>query len=133
MSRRGLTIVPALAAACCALVGGGTPAAHAQLPQPGTTTTTTCRFVAGDGSTACNQETLVISVGACYGTGERLYFEDHFDSARTYRGNAVLPGLDGVAVDGDYSDVVRDHSKLIYDSGVHAFSEGVVVDDPSCG
>lgn len=130
MNGRRLVIAPALAAICCALVGGGTQTAHAQLPQPGSTTTTTCRFVAG--STICNQETLRIGGGACYGAGQRLYSEDHLDSSRTYRGNAVRSGLDGVAVDGDYADVVRDHAKLIDDSGVHAYSEGVVVDDPTC-
>jgi hypothetical protein len=131
--RRRLLIAPALAAVCCALVAGGTPAAHAQLPQTGSTTTTTCRFVSSDGSTVCTQETLVISGGACYGDGQRLYSEDHLDSSRTYRGNAVLPGLDGVAVRGDYSDAVRDHARLIDDSGVHAYSEGVLVEDPNCG
>jgi hypothetical protein len=55
------------------------------------------------------------------------------DSSRRYRGNAVLPGLDGVTVQGDYADVVRPHALLVYDSGVHAYSEGVVVDDPDCG
>ena len=130
--RRRLLIAPALAALCCALVGGGTQSAHAQLPQTGSTTTTTCRFVA-PGSTVCTQETLVITGGACYGSGQRLYSEDHLDSSRTYRGNAVLPGLDGVAVQGDYADVVRPHALRVDDSGVHAYSEGVVVDDPDCG
>jgi hypothetical protein len=131
--RRRLLIAPALAAACCALVAGGTPAAHAQLPQTGSTTTTTCRFVASNGSTICTQEMLVISGGACYGSGRRLYSEDHLDSSRTYRGNVVLRGLDGVAVHGDYAGVVRQHALLVDDSGVHAYSEGLVVDDPNCG
>lgn len=131
--RRRLLIAPALAAVCCALVAGGTPAAHAQLPQTGSTTTTTCRFAASGGSTVCLQETLVISGGACYGSGHRLYSEDHLDSSRTYRGNVVLPGLNGAAVRGDYADVVRPHALLVDDSGVHAYSEGVVVDDPNCG
>jgi hypothetical protein len=133
MSGRRLLVVPVLAAACCALAGGGTATARAQLPQTGSTTTTTCRFVPGDGTTTCSQETIVIRGGACYEAGERLYFEDHLDSARTYRGNAVLPGLDGVAVTGDYADVLRPHALLVYDSGVHAYSEGVTVDDPACG
>jgi hypothetical protein len=133
MSGRRLLIPAALAAACCALAAGGPPAAHAQLPQTGSTTTTTCRFVAGDGSTVCTQETVVISGGACYGSGERLFSEDHLDSSHTYRGNAVVSGLDGVAVDGGYADVVRAHARLSDDSGVHAYSEGVVVDDPNCG
>lgn len=131
--RRRLLIAPALAAICCALVAGGTPAARAQLPQTGSTTTTTCRFVASGGSTVCTQETLVIGGGACYGDGRRLYSEDHLDSSRTYRGKVVLPGLDGVAVRGDHADAVRDHARLVDDSGVHAYSEGVVVDDPNCG
>jgi len=130
MNGRRLLIAPALAAVCCALVGGGTQVARAQLPQAGSTTTTTCRFVSG--STLCTQETVVISGGACYRVGERLYSENHLDSSRTYRGNAVVSGLDGVAVDRDYVNVVRDHAKLIDDSGVHAYSEGVVVDDPTC-
>ncbi len=131
--RRRLLIAPALAAVCCALVAGGTPAAHAQLPQTGSTTTTTCRFVVSAGSTVCTRETLVISGGACYGSGHRLYSEDHLDSSRTYRGNVVLPGLDGAAVHGDYADVVRTRALLVDVCGVHAYSTGVVVDDPNCG
>jgi hypothetical protein len=131
MNGRRLLIAPALAAVCCALLAGATQAAHAQLPQAGSTTTTTCRFAAG--STVCAQETVVISGGACYQAGERLYSENHLASSRTYRGNAVVSGLAGVAVTGDYANVVRDHAKLLDDSGVHAYSEGVFVDDPACG
>jgi hypothetical protein len=109
MGWRRLLIAPALAAICCTLVGGGTQVAHAQLPQTGSTTTTTCRVAPTDGSTVCTRETLVISGGACYQTGERLFFEDHLDSSRTYRG-----------------------TRLVYDSGVHAYSTAVVVDDPAC-
>ena len=131
MKGRCLLILLALAAFCCALVAGGPSAARAQLPSAGSTTTTTCRFVAGGGSTACNQDTVVVRGGAC-ATGERISSEDHLNSSRTYRGNVILPGLDGVAVNGDYADVVRDHARLIDDSGVHAYSEGMSVDDPTC-
>lgn len=124
------------AAAACVLLCGGTSAAHAtqgQGPHPGTTTTTTCRFVPSSASTFCNRQTVVVRDGPCAATGKRLASEEHVASARTYRGDAVRPGLDGVAVEGGYAAVVRDHASVLSDSGPHAYGSGFYVDDRSCG
>jgi hypothetical protein len=134
MRGRGLLAMLVPAAAACVLHCGGTSTAHAtQAQQPRTTTTTTCRFAPSSASTLCNQETTVVRVGPCTGPGERESSEDHVASARTYRGNAVRPGLDGKTVEGGYAAAVRPGSELVYDSGPHAYGTGLVVDDPSCG
>jgi hypothetical protein len=122
------------AAAACVLLCGGTSTAHAtQAQQPRTSTTTTCRFAPTSASTFCNRETLVVRDGPCAGPGERSSSEDHVASARTYRGDAVRAGLDGVAVEGGYAAAVRPGAAVVYDSGPHAYGVGLVVDDPSCG
>jgi len=122
-----LTVVAVLAAAAPAADG----------PVAGTTRTTTCRFTphdsaAGSGVTQCSQTTVIVRPGACVDSGYRLWEEDDIASARTYRGNAVLSGLDGATVEGTYSDVVRPHARLLYDSGPHAFSVSFPVADQSC-
>jgi len=129
----GLLATLGPAAAACVLLCGGTSAARAtQAPQPRTTTTTTCRFDPSSASTLCNEETIVVRDGPCAGPGERSSSEDHIASARTYRGDAVREGLDGVAVKSGYTAAVRPHATLVYDSGPHAYGTGLVVDDPSC-
>jgi hypothetical protein len=136
MRGRGLLAAAAPAAAACVLLCGGTSAAHAtqrQGPHPSTTTTTTCRFVRSSASTFCNRETVVVRDGPCAAAGKRLYSEDHVASARTYRGDAVRPGLDGVAVEGGYTAAVREDAAVVYDSGPHAYGSGSFVDDRSCG
>jgi hypothetical protein len=126
----------------------------------GTTTTVSCSFQPHDaaGITACNQLSVRITGGTCYPAGTlaagptRLFFHDEFYSSRTYRGDAILPGLNGVPVigafgdvplngdilawdDAIYANVVRPHARLISNSGVSESrinSYAVIVDDPSC-
>jgi hypothetical protein len=114
------------------LLGGGDRAADARATTPQPSRTTTCRYELSTGSTFCRQETVVIRGGGCYQAGSRLYFEDHLDSSRTYRGDVVVPGSDGIARMGDYAAAIRQQSLLLSDSGVHAYSTGVLVDDPAC-
>jgi hypothetical protein len=100
-------------------------------PVVGSTTTTTCTF--DHGATQCREQTITVSAAEnCFDVGLRLYETAEVDSARTYRGDAVLPGLDGETVEGQYADVVRPHSRLIYDSEGHGFSVTVPVEDPTC-
>jgi hypothetical protein len=123
-----LSLATAAVVAVAGIAAAAAPASDT--PVVGSTTTTTCTFV--QGATQCREQTITVSAGSCFDVGLRLYETDEFDSARTYRGDAILPGLDGDSVDGEYADVVRPHARLIYDSGLHAFSFTVPVEDPTC-
>jgi hypothetical protein len=117
--------------AVAALAGVAAVAAPAaDTPVVGSTTTTTCTF--DHGATHCREQTITVTAESCFDVGLRLYETAEVDSARTYRGDAVLPGLDGATVEGEYADVVRPHSRLSYDSGPHAFSFTVPAEDPTC-
>ncbi len=105
-------------------------AAAASAPVAGTTTTTRCTFT--HGATQCVETVVVVRAGGCYDAGLRLWSEDDIASARTYRGNAIAAGLAGTTVNGGYADVVRPHSRLVSDSGPHAFSVSYPVEDPVC-
>ena len=129
--RCGLILVAVVAAAVFT-----SAASAADLPVLGTTTTVECRFdpkqARGQRVTFCTQVTVTISGGACADGSSRLYFESDVYSTREYQGNAILGGLNGVSVAGTYADVVKPHSKLIFDSGPHATSFGFFVEDLSC-
>lgn len=130
-----LAFIVAAAIAC-----GFAVSASADGPVAGTTFFTKCSFVAapGDnvGTTQCSQTIVIVREGSCWSaqSGFRLWSEDDIASARSYRGNAVLFGFDGVTVNADYSGVLRPHSaaRLIDDSGPHAFSSTFPVADASC-
>jgi hypothetical protein len=112
--------------------------ASADGPVAGTTFFTQCSFSGGPGgdagTTQCSQTIVIVIEGNCWDavSGMRLWSEDDIASVRSYRGNAVLPGLNGVTVNADYSSVVRPHARLIDDSGPHAFSSTFPVEDASC-
>jgi hypothetical protein len=95
-----------------------------------------CIFVPDDdflspGITYCSQEIVTISGGDCYTDGYRLYYQDEIHSVREYRGNVVLPGFNGVEVEGEFGDVVRPNAKLISDVGGVTFF-AFFVPDESC-
>jgi hypothetical protein len=129
-----------LAAAVIAALAFVSSATADALPTPGTTTTTVCFFDAraaldldlAPGATYCRQEINIVIALDCVEDGYRLYEFDLIASARTYRGNVVLPGLNGVQVEGDYSDVVRPNANLFYDSGPHGTGYQTLVADESC-
>jgi hypothetical protein len=131
-------VLKLLLATVAVLVLAGAAAAAApasDVPVTGTTRTTECHFDphAGDrGLTLCRQQIIVVSADGCFGQGYRLYFQDEIDSVRAYRGDVILPGLDGVVLDADYADLIRPHALLLSDSGPHAFSEAFPVEDASC-
>lgn len=136
MKRLVLAFVLVLAVAATARSAFAT----ADLPTLGTKMTTQCWFYPSDsagrhGITKCYRRIVTISGGSCYvyeGPPARLYFEDDLFSTRWYKDNAVRWRLNGVAVEGDYSDVVRPNATLIYDSGDHGYSFGFYVPDDSC-
>lgn len=121
-----------------AIASGVALSASADGPVAGTTYSTQCVFGQGSGAdpgtTNCFQTIVRIIEGSCWSaeSGMRLWEEDDISSARTYRGNAVLAGLNGVTVNADYSSVVRPHALLLSDSGAHAFSSTFPVADPTC-
>ena len=125
-----LLVVTVVAAAVLA------SAAAADGPVAGTTTITRCTFdprgSVERGITECAQTIDIVRAGACWEPGFRLWSEDTIASVRSYRGNAVLPGLNGVAVSGGFDEVVRAHSVLLEDSGPHAFSTTFPVEDSTC-
>jgi hypothetical protein len=123
-----LSLATAAVAALACVVAVAAPAADT--PAVGSTTTTTCSFA--HGSTQCREQTITVLAGNCFDAGLRLYETDEIDSVRIYRGAVFPSGLDGVAVDGGYGDVVRPHAHLVSDSGPHAFSETVPVEDSTC-
>jgi len=129
--RCGLILPAVVAAAVFASAANA-----ADLPPLGTTTTVECRFdpkqAPRQGVTFCTQVTVTISGGACADGATRLYFQSEVYSAREYQGNAVLPALNGVSITGTYTEVVKPHSKLIFDSGPHATGFGFFVEDVSC-
>ncbi len=120
-----------------AIASGFAVSANADDPIARTTYFTQCSFGhatgADPGTTECSQ-TIVIVSSACWEgvSGMRLWEEDHFAYVRSYRGNAVLPGLDGVTVNADYGSVLRPHVRLIDVSGPHAFGFTFPVADASC-
>jgi hypothetical protein len=128
--------VAIVAALLAAVVVAASAAADG--PVASRTVTTTCSFDPRDsvehGVTTCNQTIDIVQPGSCWGavSGFRLWEEDVIASARTYRGNVVSAGQNGVAVSGDYGSLVRAHAKLLDDSGDHAFSSTFPVEDSSC-
>ena len=125
--------------AAVAIAAGFAVSAKGDDPVAGTTFFTQCTFAGGGnnaGTTQCSQTIVTVLEGGCWpaASGFRLWSEDDIASVRTYHGNAVLFGLNGVTVDADYSSVLRPHSaaRLIDDSGPHAFSSTFPVADASC-
>jgi hypothetical protein len=122
------------------VASGFAVSASADGPVAGTTFFTQCTFAAGPGDTVgttqCSRTIVSVSPGICWSaeSGFRLWSEVVSASVRSYRGNAVLWGLNGVTVNADYSSVLRPHSaaRLIDDSGPHAFSSTFPVADASC-
>ena len=133
MKKLAVALILALAVAA-----GWAFSANADGPVAGTTTSTQCVFGSGSGAdpgtTNCFRTITTIREGNCWNavSGMRLWEEDDSASARTYRGNAVLPGLNGVTVNADYSSIVRPHAALLYDSGEHVFGSTFPVADSSC-
>jgi len=112
----------------------GVPAAD--LPTPGTKTTTKCRFeprseLLDPGITLCNSQISTITAGTCNPDGTRTFdFGDRF-VAREYQGKAMRHGLNGVEVQGTFEDVVRPHARFLFEgSGFDSFQERLP--DPSC-
>ena len=130
-SRRMSKAVLAVLAAAIAAAALATTAS-ADGPVAGTTYSTECTFSAG--TTQCQQTIVIVREGICWSvaSGLRLWSEDDIASARSYQGNAVGPGMNGVTVNADYPALVKPHARLIYDSGPHAFSSTFPVDDPTC-
>jgi hypothetical protein len=154
--RRGLVLLTFVVGVAALPVVAGAD----DIPTLGSTTTVECRFDphVSAGVTTCSQLTVRITGGVCYPAGTlstvatRLFFHDEFSSSREYRGNAVLSGLNGTPVTGNFGDVplggdvaawdaaiymnvVRPHARLINQSGVsesEVNSYAVIVDDPSC-
>jgi len=128
-----LALIVAVAIAAGIAVG-----ASADGPVAGTTYSTQCFFGSGSGAdpgtTNCFQTIVRITDVGCWSaeSGMRLWEEVDSASARIYRGNAVLPGLNGVTVNADYLSVLKSHTVLLYDSGSHAFSTTSPVPDTSC-
>lgn len=121
-----------------AIASGFAVSANADDPVAGTTFFTQCSFghatSTDPGTTQCSQTIVTVIKGACWSavSGMRLWEEDDSASVRSYRGNAVAQGLNGVTVDADYSAVVRDHARLIDVSGEHAFGSTFPVADATC-
>jgi hypothetical protein len=127
----------ALATVAVALVTVSSASAT-DLPTPGTTTTTVCVFDPhGDPAvTSCNSVTTTIIFEGCFTDPEigpyLLFEEDVIASVRSYRGDALIAGVQsGDAVNGFYTQV-RPHAKLIYDSGGHASGVGLMFPVASC-
>jgi hypothetical protein len=59
---------------------------------------------ANPGVTTCSWKTVHTSQRFCFAPGQSVYFVDVWRSTRTYRGNVVLRGLNGVTVTGDFGD-----------------------------
>lgn len=131
-------LVPALVVAVAIASGVAVSASADGGPVAGTTYSTRCVFGSGSGAdpgtTNCSRTIVSITDEGCWSaeSGMRLWEEDDSASARTYRGNAVLPGLNGVIVNADYSSVVKAHANLLYDSGDHAFGFTIPVPDSTC-
>lgn len=94
-----------------------------------------CRFeprseLLDPGITLCNRHIVIITKGSCF-DGLRTYETNEIFQARHYRGNVILRGLNGVEVEGNYSDVVRPHARLIFEGG-GSFSFQESFPDPSC-
>ncbi len=123
-----------------AIASGFAVGASADGPVAGTTFFTQCSFVAGPGdnagTTQCSQTIVTVSRRSCWSaeSGFRLWSEDDIASVRSYRGNAVLFGFNGVTVNADYLNVLRPHAaaRLIDDSGPHAVSSTFPVADATC-
>jgi hypothetical protein len=124
--------------AAVAIASGFAVSASADGPVAGTTFSTQCSFGHGQasdpGTTQCSQTIVVIIDRNCWAaeSGMRLWEEDDIASVRSYRGNAVQPGLNGVTVDADYSALVKPHANQLSDSGPHAFSSTFPVPDSTC-
>jgi hypothetical protein len=124
--------------AAVAIASGFAVSASADGPVAGTTYATQCFFGNGSGAdpgtTSCFQTIVRVIEGGCWSaeSGMRLWSEDDIASVRSYRGNAVVQGLNGVTVNADYSSVVRAHANLLSDSGPHAFSSTFPVPDSTC-
>ena len=125
--------VAGTAIASAAWLGGVASAFAQEPPPPGTTTTTRCEFLKDErpAYTWCGIQTLRITAAGCYNDGGEqeylLWFEIHSAQALHYAGNVVM----GDSVDGYYSEV-RPHAKLISDSGVHAYSVGIMIPVDDC-
>jgi hypothetical protein len=109
-----------------------TAAALADQPSQSGSETVTCRFDVHRALTQCVHSLVTVQAGACLEAGYRLYARDEADSARAYRGNAILSSFDGLTVAGGYAAVVRPHVRPLSDSGPHAFSESFTVEDTTC-
>jgi hypothetical protein len=115
---------------CATAFAGSARAASIDAPAVGTTVAASCHF--GGGATRCRQQTVIVTASICGDIGWRLYSRDEIDSVREYRGNVVLPGLDGVQVAAGYGALLRPHARLVAKSAPHAFSETFPVADESC-
>ena len=125
---------PAAKATAIAIAGwlamAGSAAADTT-PQPGTTTSMRCIFVAkaSPARTSCQIRTVVISGPRCHDTGDRQFLVwDYLERFRTvdYAGNVVV----GTPVDGYYTQV-RPNAKVIADSGEHVYVGTQIIGD-SC-
>jgi hypothetical protein len=134
--KRSFTVFALLTATFLVAAGSGFGATD--VPTPGTRTFTECHFdphttYPGPGVTFCHQLTVIVYPSHCWGSGPyQIWSEVYLNSAREFQGNVVLPGLNGVEVEGDYVDVIHPHARLIYDSGIHGSGIGGMAYDPSC-
>jgi hypothetical protein len=125
-----------VAATVVALTAGAATASAATIVE-GPTTTTICHFdpesfpLGGQGITFCATTEITVVDEGCFSEGYRRYVEVRITWYRTYRGNVVLPGLNGVEVVGDTSDVIRPNANLIEEYSFPSHGDFLVA-DPSC-